>query len=173
MSDPALALLRPGAGNRHEQGCDTEHSPRNRCYLASSLRCAGNRHEQGCDTEHSQGRPAAMIFINGSSENCRIQRALLWNRCLAGSLFLFPCLLVSGPQLRDPSSMRWHFPFQVPWVFQFEEGSQRYKPICPEGSFQDGSFARAPEISESRHPEVRTGGRCRRTPRRGVRKIWG
>jgi hypothetical protein len=65
MSDPALAPLRLGAGNRHEQVCDTEHR---------------------------QARPAnSMIFINGSSENCRIQRALLWNRCSTGSLFLFPC----------------------------------------------------------------------------------
>jgi hypothetical protein len=120
MSDPALAPLRLGAGNRHAQECDTEHS---------------------------QGRPAIMIFINGSSENCRIQRALLLNRCLAGSLFLFPCFLVSGPQLPDASSMRWRSPLNVPWVFQFEEGSQNYKPIVLRGLFK---MDHLPELQKSR-----------------------
>src|SRR5713226_6005206 len=64
-------------------------------------------------------KPAnSKIFINGSGESCRIQRALLWERCLTGSLFLL--------QFFEPAVIRrvldaLPFPVMVPGVFQFSQ----------------------------------------------------
>lgn len=96
----------------------------------------------------------SMIFINGSSENCRIQRALLWNRCFAGSLFLLPCFRSAiARRLLDALA----FAVQGLLSVSVRRRFPKIQPPCPEGSFEDGSFARALEISESRHPEIKDG----------------
>src|SRR5713226_7021962 len=64
-------------------------------------------------------RPAnSTIFINGSGESCRIQRALLWERCLTGSLF-WPHFVESAVIRRVLEALP--FPAMVPGVFQFSQ----------------------------------------------------